>query len=169
MIMKTLHKIRQVIDVTLSSLCVIIFALMVIIGTYQITTRYFFNKPSTVSEELLTYSFTWMALLASALVFGKRDHMRMGFLADKLTGTPRKILEIVIELLVMLLAGSVLVYGGATIMQLTMTQVTASLGIPMGIVYTVVPLSGVIIVFYSILNIIDLAVGYEREQREVKE
>lgn len=169
MIMKTLHKIRQVIDATLSSLCVIIFALMVIIGTYQITTRYFFNKPSTVSEELLTYSFTWMALLASALVFGKRDHMRMGFLADKLTGTPRKILEIVIELLVMLLAGSVLVYGGATIMQLTMTQVTASLGIPMGIVYTVVPLSGVIIVFYSILNIIDLAVGYEREQREVKE
>lgn len=169
MIMKTLHKIRQVIDVTLSSLCVIIFALMVIIGTYQITTRYFFNKPSTVSEELLTYSFTWMALLASALVFGKRDHMRMGFLADKLTGTPRRILEIVIELLVMLLSGSVLVYGGATIMQLTMTQVTASLGIPMGIVYTVVPLSGVIIVFYSILNIIDLAVGYEREQREVKE
>lgn len=169
MIMKTLHKIRQVIDVTLSSLCVIIFALMVIIGTYQITTRYFFNKPSTVSEELLTYSFTWMALLASALVFGKRDHMRMGFLADKLMGTPRKILEIVIELLVMLLSGSVLVYGGATIMQLTMTQVTASLGIPMGIVYTVVPLSGIIIVFYSILNIIDLAVGYEREQREVKE
>lgn len=169
MIMKTLHKIRQVIDVTLSSLCVIIFALMVIIGTYQITTRYFFNKPSTVSEELLTYSFTWMALLASVLVFGKRDHMRMGFLADKLTGTPRKILEIVIELLVMLLSGSVLVYGGATIMQLTMTQVTASLGIPMGIVYTVVPLSGIIIVFYSILNIIDLAVGYEREQREVKE
>ncbi len=169
MIMKTLHKIRQVIDVTLSSLCVIIFALMVIIGTYQITTRYFFNKPSTVSEELLTYSFTWMALLASALVFGKRDHMRMGFLADKLTGTPRRILEIVIELLVMLLSGSVLVYGGATIMQLTMTQVTASLGIPMGIVYTVVPLSGIIIVFYSILNIIDLAVGYEREQREVKE
>ena len=52
---------------------------MTVIGTYQIVTRYFFNKPSTVSEELLTYSFTWMALLASAYVFGKRDHMRMGF------------------------------------------------------------------------------------------
>ena len=38
------------------------------------------DSPSTVSEELLTYSFTWMALLSSALVFGKRDHMRMGFL-----------------------------------------------------------------------------------------
>ena len=55
-----------------------LFAFMTLIGTYQIVTRYFFNRPSTVSEELLTYAFTWMALLASAYVFGKRDHMRMG-------------------------------------------------------------------------------------------
>lgn len=167
--MKTLHSIRKGIDMILSAVCVFIFAVMVVVGTYQIVSRYFFNSPSTVSEELLTYSFTWMALLASAYVFGKRDHMRMGFIADKLTGTPRKILEIVIECLVMILAASVMVYGGFTIMQLTMTQVTASLGIPMGVVYAVVPLSGILIVFYSILNIADLAVGYEREQREVKE
>lgn len=167
--MNALHTIRKGIDLVLSSVCAFIFAVMVVVGTYQIATRYFFNRPSTVSEELLTYSFTWMALLASAYVFGKRDHMRMGFLADKVTGMPRKILEIVIELLVMLLAGSVLVYGGYNIMQLTMTQVTASLGIPMGVIYTVVPLSGILIVLYSVLNIVDLAVGYEREQREVKE
>lgn len=167
--MKSLHSIRKVIDMITSTACVFIFAVMVVVGTYQIVTRYFFNSPSTISEELLTYSFTWMALLASAYVFGKRDHMRMGFLADKLTGFPRKVLEIVIECLVILLAGSVMVYGGFHIMQLTMTQVTASLGIPMGVVYTVVPLSGVLIVIYSVLNIIDLAIGYEREQREVKE
>lgn len=167
--MKALHSIRKVIDMITSAACVFIFAVMVVVGTYQIVTRYFFGSPSTISEELLTYSFTWMALLASAYVFGKRDHMRMGFLADKITGVPRKVLEIVIECLVILLAGSVMVYGGFTIMQLTMTQVTASLGIPMGVVYTVVPLSGALIVIYAILNIIDLAAGYEREQREVKE
>ena len=167
--MKALHSIRKVIDTITSTACVFLFAVMVVVGTYQIVTRYFFNSPSTVSEELLTYSFTWMALLASAYVFGKRDHMRMGFVADKLTGFPRKVLEIVIECLIILLAGSILVYGGSNIMKLTMTQVTASLGIPMGVVYTVVPLSGILIVIYSILNIVDLAVGYEREQREVKE
>ena len=167
--MKALHSIRKGIDVVLSSACAVIFGLMVIVGTYQIVVRYFFNSPSTVSEELLTYSFTWLALLASAYVFGKRDHMRMGFVADKLTGFPRQVLESVIECLVMLLAGSVMVYGGFTIMNLTMTQVTASLGVPMGVIYTVVPLSGILIVVYSILNIADLAVGHEREQREVKE
>ena len=88
---------------------------MVVVGTYQIVTRYFFGRPSTVSEELLTYSFTWMALLSSALVFGKRDHMRMGFLADKITGTPRKVLEIISECLVLLLAAVVMLYGGVSI------------------------------------------------------
>ena len=44
-------------------------------------------------------------------------------------------------------------------MKLTMTQKTASLGIPMGIIYTVVPLSGIVIVIYAILNMIELFKG----------
>ena len=140
--MKSLHKFRHGLDTVLSWVCALLFAAMVVVGTYQIVTRYFFGRPSTVSEELLTYSFTWMALLSSALVFGKRDHMRMGFLADKITGTPRKVLEIISECLVLLLAAVVMLYGGVSIMKLTMTQVTASLGIPMGTVYTVLPLRG---------------------------
>lgn len=167
--MEVLHKIRKVVDVVLSSACAVIFAAMVVIGTYQIVTRFIFKNPSTVSEELLTYSFTWMALLASALVFGKRDHMRMGFVADKLGKGGQKVLNIFSELLIMLLAGSVMIYGGVTIMDLTMTQSTASLGIPMGVVYTIIPLSGCLIVLYSILNIIDLIAGVEGQKREVKE
>ena len=69
----------------------------------------------------------------------------------------RKVLEIISECLVLLLAAVVMLYGGVNIMKLTMTQVTASLGIPMGTVYTVLPLSGALIVVYSVLNIIDLA------------
>lgn len=167
--MEVLHKIRRGIDLVLSSACAVIFAAMVVIGTYQILTRFIFRRPSTVSEELLTYSFTWMALLASAYVFGKRDHMRMGFAADKLGKTGQKVLNIISEILIVILAGSVMIYGGVTIMDLTMTQSTASLGIPMGVVYTIIPLSGVLIVVYSILNLADLIAGVERTQREVKE
>lgn len=157
--MKALKTLRKGMDKVLSTACFVIFAFMVCIGTYQIVVRYFFNSPSTVSEELLTYSFTWMALLSSAYVFGKRDHMRMGFVADKLAGKKRLALEVVIEALVMAFAVIVLIFGGIRIMGLTMTQVTASLGIPMGTVYTVVPLSGVLIVVYTVLNIIDLLKG----------
>lgn len=164
--MEALNKIRKAIDVTLSSACAVIFAAMVIIGTYQIVTRFIFKSPSTVSEELLTYSFTWMALLSSAYVFGKRDHMRMGFMADKAGPGGQKILSIIGELLVLLLASSVMVYGGVTITKLTMTQSTASLGIPMGVVYTIIPISGLLIVFYAVLNIVDLVSGTARGAKE---
>ena len=167
--MKAVHNIRKGIDLVLSSACAVIFAAMVVIGTYQIVTRFIFRRPSTVSEELLTYSFTWMALLASAYVFGKRDHMRMGFAADKLGKGSQRVLNIISEILIIILAGCVMVYGGVTIMDLTMTQSTASLGIPMGVVYTIIPLSGVLIVIYAVLNIIDLLAGVESVQREVKE
>ena len=125
--MEIMHKVKAGIMQVLGFVIIALFAFMTLIGTYQIVTRYFFNRPSTVSEELLTYAFTWMALLASAYVFGKRDHMRMGFLADKLTGAPRKYLEITIDLLTFLLAAVVMVYGGISITKLTMIQKTASL------------------------------------------
>lgn len=165
--MSALKIMRGGIDKVLSAACSILFVAMVVIGTFQIVTRYFFNAPSTMSEELLTYSFTWMALLAAAYVFGKRDHMRMGFLADKLTGKKKFVLEIAIEVLIFAFAAAVLVYGGLSITKLTMAQTTASLGIPMGYVYTIIPIAGVLILIYSVLNIIDLAHG--EDNREVIE
>ena len=164
--METLHKIRKGMNTVVSTICIILFAIMVIVGTYQIITRFVFNSPSTVSEELLTYTFAWMAIFSSAYVFGKRDHMRMTFVADKLPKEQRKILEIVIELLIIAFAVIVLIYGGFTIMGLTMTQKTASLGVMMGVIYAVVPICGILIAIYGVLNVIDLCAGYKNTEEE---
>lgn len=157
--MKNMRAIRRGLDQILGGVNVFLFGFMVVVGSYQILVRYLFNKPSTVSEELLTYSFTWMALLAAAYVFGKREHMRMGFLADRLTPGKRQALDIVIEGIIFLFASIVLVYGGLQITMLTMTQKTASLGIPMGYVYMVVPICGALILVYSVLNLLELMGG----------
>ena len=164
--MEALHKIRKGIDTVLSSACVLLFAMMVVVGTYQIVTRFIFNKPSTVSEELLTYTFAWMAMLASSYVFGKRDHMKMSFLVDKLPEGKRRVLDIVIEVLIVFFAAAVLIYGGVTIMNLTMTQKTASLGVMMGVIYAVVPICGILIALYGVLNLADLCKGYENPEIE---
>lgn len=162
--METLHKIRKAMNAVVSTICIVLFAVMVVVGTYQIITRFVFNNPSTISEELLTYTFAWMAIFSSAYVFGKRDHMRMTFIADKLPKEQRKILEIVIELLIIAFAVIVLIYGGFTIMGLTMTQKTASLGVMMGVIYAVVPICGILIAIYGVLNVIDLCAGYENTE-----
>ena len=155
--MEALATIRKVMNTAIKFICIALFAFMVLIGTYQILVRYIFNSPSTVSEELLTYSFTWMSLFAASYVFGKRDHMRMGFVADKLSPDKLKVLNIILEVIAIAFSSIVMVYGGISITKLSMTQKTASLGIPMGYIYLVIPISGILIVIYSVLNIIDLA------------
>ncbi len=160
--MESLNKIRAFVDKALTTVCSVLFGIMILVGMYQILTRYLFHRPSTVSEELLTYTFTWMALLISAYVFGKRDHMRMGFLADKVTGTKRKVLEIAIEVLCVTFAFVVMLMGGMEIRTLSMTQKTASLGIHMGTVYTVVPVTGALMIFYGVLNVINLIKGNDK-------
>ena len=166
--MEALHKIREVLMKILGLFIIFLFAMMTIIGTYQIVTRYFFNRPSTVSEELLTYSFTWMSLLAAAYVFGKRDHMRMGFLADQITGPARKIIEVLIDGLSFALAGVVMVYGGVAITKLTTIQMTASLGVPMAYIYVIVPVTGLLIMVFSAMNAVDMLKRDFSEKGEAK-
>ena len=149
--MAILDNIRNIMNKVIRIVCILLFAFMVIIGTYQILVRYIFNSPSTVSEELLTYSFTWMSLFAAAYVFGKREHMRMGFLADKLSEKKLTILNAIIEIITIAFALIVI-----SITSLSMTQKTASLGIPMGYVYIVIPITGVVIAVYGVLNVICL-------------
>lgn len=145
-------KISKILEV----ICVILFAAIVLLGTYQIVVRYVFNSPSTVSEELLTYLFTWLALLSGALVFENREHMRMSFIADKVKGKKKIVLEIFCEVVVLLFMAFVMVYGGINITILTNAQVTASLGIPMSIIYAIIPVSGVLAIIFNCSNIIKL-------------
>ena len=90
--------------------------------------------------------------------------MRMGFLADKLDKEKKRALDMVIEGIIMVFAAIVLVYGGIQITALTMSQKTASLGIPMGYIYAVVPVCGVLILIYGVLNLVDLAQGKNEQE-----
>lgn len=154
--MQGLQTVRKIMDKTIVGFCVILFMLMTIVGTYQIVTRYFFNSPSTYSEEFITYSFTWLSILAASVVFGQRGHLCMAFVYNKFIGKTRVYADIFSEVLVILTAALLLIYGGLIMAQQNMTQLTASLGVPMGLMYAVLPIAGIIILVYGILNICDM-------------
>lgn len=158
-----MKKLRSSLDRVLEAAMAALFGLMVVLGTYQILTRYLFNRPSTVSEELLTYLFGWLSLLASAYMFGKRGHMRMGFLADRAGDRGKRTLETISQVLALGFAAVIMVYGGVKITSLTMSQRTASLGIPMGYVYSIVPVAGLLIFVYSAMNLAEMRDGEEKE------
>lgn len=151
-----METLRKGLDKVLEFICCTLLALMTILVTWQVVSRYVLNNPSTITEELVLFSFVWMGLLGGAYLFGKNEHMAMTFLFDKLSEKNQIKVRIFFELVIMAFAVFILVFGGYNMSKLSMGQLSSSLQIPMGYVYLALPLSGITTVIYNILNIYDI-------------
>lgn len=145
--------VKKVLDKITSYASVVIFIMMVLMVTYQVIARYFFSAPSSVTEILTRYAFVWLIIISATYMFGQREHINIAVVKDKLPGKSKKIVNILIEIITILFAGLVMVYGGFTITRMNFVQFDSILHIPTGIIYSIIPICGVIIIFYSIYNI----------------
>ena len=78
---------------------------------------------------------------------------------DQFKPPVRKAFHIFAEVIAFLFSATILVFGGYQVSQLAMGQQTSSLGVAVGVFYWVMPVCGVIILIYSVLNIIGIANG----------
>lgn len=154
-----MSQLRKILDNVLNVLAGVSFLVMVVLTCWQVFTRYILSNPSTWTEELVAYMFGWMSLFGAALVVGERGHMNIPLLVDKMGSTGKKILNIIAEVIACIFAIVILIYGGIEITSLAMGQTTSSLGVQVGVFYVVMPIAGVLIAIYTVLNIIGILDG----------
>ena len=154
-----MEKIRNTLNKVLSFLAGLSMTVMVVLTTYQVIARYVFNSPSTWSEELVGYLFGWSTMLGATIVSGERGHMNIPVIIDRFNPTLRKAFHIFGEVIAFLFSAAILVFGGYQVSLLAMGQQTSSLGVAVGVFYWVMPVCGVVILIYSVLNIIGIANG----------
>jgi TRAP-type C4-dicarboxylate transport system permease small subunit len=152
---------RQTIDKALGGFLAFIMAVMVINVTWQVASRYLFNDPSTVTEELARFLMIWMGFLGAAFITGKRMHPAIDRLLRRLNGIQYRRLNALIQILIAVFALAVLVIGGSRLVWITHTleQTSASLGLPLSAVYIVIPVSGLFMIYYSLANIKETPTG----------
>ena len=149
-------KIKEKIDQYLGYFLVLIIGLMVINVLWQVFTRFVMGKPSSFTEELARYLMIWVGLLGAAYVSGKKKHVAIDLLKAKLNEAKKRTLQIVVNSIITLFAIFVLVVGGFRLVYITyvLEQYSPALQLPLAIVYLVLPLSGILISFYKILDLI---------------
>jgi TRAP-type C4-dicarboxylate transport system permease small subunit len=147
-----LDKIKSSIDFVLKWALIIIMAVITINVLWQVFSRFVLQNPSSFTEELSRYMLVWLGILGAAYVAGQKMHLAIDLLLTKLTGKPKSYLEIFIQLCIFTFALFVMVIGGVRLVYITLTlnQISAALQVPLGFVYLVVPLSGALMIFYSI-------------------
>ena len=174
--------LRKILNTVLNVLAGGSFIAMVLLTCWQVFTRYILSNPSSWSEELVGYLFAWMSLFGACLVTGERGHMNIPLLVERVKPAMQKALSIFAEIIACVFAIVILVYGGVQISSLAMGQMTSSLGVPIGVFYVVMPVCGVLIALYTIINIVEIANGsmsvvvvdegtqaIEKAEREAKE
>jgi TRAP-type C4-dicarboxylate transport system permease small subunit len=161
-----MKQFRNGLDALLEHFLCALLIIMVLFSMWQVLSRYLFNSPSVVSEEFLRFSLIWLSIMAAAYVAGKSKHVSFSLLFDSLSAQGQRRLAILVQIIFILFAAVVMVYGGIKAMSTSMTQLSPVLNVPMGLVYSVLPISGVLICLYCSLNIEDL---YRYQHAEIKD
>lgn len=147
-------RFRNRIDQIVRWLLILIMSSIVIDVSLQVISRYLFQSPFDFTDELAGYLLIWLGLLGSAYATGERQHLAIDLISGKFSPENRKYLDLIISFLVISFALGVLVVGGIWLVYTSFIfgQVSASLQLSLGYVYMVVPLSGLLIIYYSIDN-----------------
>lgn len=148
-VVRTLERLA---DWLLIALFVLIFALVLA----QVVFRYVLNDPLVWSEELARLAFVWVAMLTWGLGARRRSHIAVTFIPDMLPRTPRLLLAMLVQALIVVFC-AILAWHGVTLTARNTDMSLVTLDIPYAIVYIVVPLGAAIVVLYCLAEIHRLA------------
>jgi TRAP-type C4-dicarboxylate transport system permease small subunit len=148
MILLTLKKNT---DNVLKWFVIIIMAAMTINVLWQVFSRFILQSPSSFTEELARYMLVWLGILGASYVAGQKMHLAIDLLSTKLKGKSKSAVEIVIQSCIFIFSLFVMVIGGIRLVTITLAlnQISAALQIKLGYVYLVLPISGLLMMFYA--------------------
>ncbi len=146
----------KLLDKLVRGLVMLCMALMVVVVTWQVLSRYLLADPSPWTEEVARMLLIWVGLFGGVYAYREKAHLGLDLLYQKVGDVGKRRLDVITDICCGLFALTVLILGGGSLVKLTweLNQTTAVLGIPMAWVYTVLPISGVLIVYYSIASIL---------------
>ena len=150
---ETVKRMKTVVDQVIRGVSSVLVILLVTGALWQVFSRYVLNDPSIVTEELLRFGLIWTTMLGASYAFGTNQHLALTFIRNKLKGKPAQTVRMVNDLGILCFAAVIMVKGGIEIVSQTMAQLSPMLQWPMGIVYSILPISGALIIYYQLLNI----------------
>lgn len=153
--METVHRFKTGLDAVLRWLCIGLFALMIVLVTWQVIARMTVGG-NVWTEVTARIVFIWQGLIGAAYVIGEKEDVAIDFLVKRFPPVFVKAVEIFAFTVLGVFAVWVMIYGGSKYIQSTWNDSVQLLPVSQGQVYLVLPITGVLIILYAVLHIIDV-------------
>lgn len=148
-----LEKILSRFNAVLEKILAFFIAAMSLILIANVFTRYALSFSLTWSAELARYCMVWAAFLAIAVLVNRGEHLAVDLLEKALQDVPKRLLQGLVLLFSSILYLILTGYGIVLVIQ-TRDQVAASMDfLPMNLVYSIIPISGAIMLAGALVNI----------------
>ena len=154
--MKLLNKV-------LETILAVLVGVMVLGCVWQVFTRFILNNPSKYTEEFLRYALIWLTMLGVPYAYGQERHLSINIITKTFTAKGNLMVKLFIEVLVTFLSVFVMIAGGIMVTANSAGQISPAMQIPMQFYYICVPVSGVLLLIYSVTRFI----GFARKLKEV--
>ena len=147
-----MKQIRIKVNKIIERFLVLILVGMVLNVIWQVFTRFFTSSPSAFTNELARYLMIWLGILGAAYISGKQEHVAIDFFVTKLNNSLRRFIDRFVLLSILSFAFFVMIIGGINLVYITLKleQYSPSLQIPLALVYSIIPISGLLIIFYKV-------------------
>ena len=142
-------------------LCVVVgctaLVLISAIIPWAVFTRYVLNSAASWPEPLAVLLTIVVTFIGAAAGYRLNLHMNVGYFADKLPETGRRLLELAVQLLMALIAIFMIVWG-SRLVEVTWHNTIADFpALSVGVTYLPIPLGGAILLLFVIEHVIGAA------------
>jgi len=131
---------------------------MALIVALQVFYRYALNSSLFWSEELARYILIWMTFLGTSVAYFRGLHPGIDILTIRLSPLLRRASALIIHLLSCLFFSVMIIYG-TQFAYFVHRQVSPALALPKWIVYSVIPVSGIILFVHGITFFVRVCKG----------
>ena len=150
--MNHFNKALSMLDSVLIRFLQLLLIVITLVVTWQVFSRYVLDAPSSFTEELARFMLIWLTLLGCVFAYRHNSHLGLDMVYEQASFQQKKWMYYFIHLCVGFFALCVMIIGGYALMNMTdkLGQSSAVMGIQISLVYSVVPISGALIVLYAI-------------------
>jgi TRAP-type C4-dicarboxylate transport system permease small subunit len=121
------------------TVCYSFLAVLVVVASLQVFTRYVLNAPLSWTEEAARMLFTWIIFIGAALIVKRGSHISIDILVKVLPPAPRRWLLIVSHVITLAVV-AILAVKGFHLLVITGISESPALGIRWAYVYAAFPI-----------------------------
>lgn len=158
---KKLDNVADLINIIMSKTVLTLLLGMLVIINLQIISREFFTAFSW-TEELSRYLLIWSSFFAATVAYRKGAHIAITFVVKLFREKQRQITKLIMDLL----SASffiVMVYYGFKMISMEIYQRSPAMQVPMRVIYLCVPISGIIMLYYALIEILKFNMKKEKK------